>query len=155
LESVARIVPEFKILFILDEFDELPIDVYKRCPIGDTFFLTLRSISAKANFGFLLVAGEKMEFIISTQGDALNKFQPVRIDYFDNPQSDFKDLVRKPVVKWNIEVSDRAVYELYQQTGGNPYFTKQICGELFKLIVNRRDGHIAFLSLVRYSNNNE
>jgi len=142
LESVVRIVPEFRILFILDEFDELPIDIYKRSPIGDTFFLTLRSISAKPNFGFLLVAGEKMEFIISTQGDALNKFKHVRIDYFDNPQSDFKDLVRKPVVKWNIEVSDRAVYELYQQTGGNPYFTKQICGELFKLIVNRRDGHI-------------
>jgi hypothetical protein len=142
LESVIRIVPEYKILFILDEFDELPIEVYKRGPIGDTFFLSLRAISAKTNFGFLLVGGEKMEFIISTQGDKLNKFEALRIDYFENPQSDFKELVRKPVAEWNIEISERAIYELYQQTGGNPYFTKQICGELFKLIVNRRDGHI-------------
>jgi len=142
LESVIRIVPEYKILFILDEFDELPIEVYKTGPIGDTFFLSLRAISAKTNFGFLLVGGEKMEFIINTQGDKLNKFEALRIDYFENPQSDFKDLVRKPVAEWNIEISERAIYELYQQTGGNPYFTKQICGELFKLIVNRRDGHI-------------
>ena len=142
LESVIRIVPEYKILFILDEFDELPIEVYKRGPIGDTFFLSLRAISGKTNFGFLLVGGEKMEFIISTQGDKLNKFEALIIDYFENPQSDFKELVRKPVAEWNIEISERAIYELYQQTGGNPYFTKQICGELFKLIVNRRDGHI-------------
>jgi len=142
LESVVKIVPEYKILFILDEFDELPIDIYKRGTIGDTFFLSLRAISGKTNFGFILVGGEKMEFIISTQGDALNKFEPFRIDYFENHQSDFKDLVKKPVAQWNIEISERAIYELYQQTGGNPYFTKQICGELFKLIVNRRDGHI-------------
>lgn len=142
LESVVEIVPEYKILFILDEFDELPIDIYKRGTIGDTFFLSLRAISGKTNFGFILVGGEKMEFIISTQGDALNKFEPFRIDYFENHQSDFKDLVKKPVAQWNIEISERAIYELYEQTGGNPYFTKQICGELFKLIVNRRDGHI-------------
>lgn len=142
LDSVIRIVPEYKIIFILDEFDELPIEVYKRGPIGDTFFLNLRAISGKTNFGFLLVGGEKMEFIISTQGDKLNKFEALIIDYFENPQSDFKELVRKPVAEWNIEISERAIYELYQQTGGNPYFTKQICGELFKLIVNRRDGHI-------------
>lgn len=142
LESAIRIQPECKILFILDEFDELPIEIYKRGAIGDSFFLTLRSISAKSNFGFLLVGGEKMEFIISTQGDTLNKFEPLRIDYFENAQSDFKELVRQPIAQWNIEIEERAIYELYQQTGGNPYFTKQICGELFKLIVDRRDGHI-------------
>jgi hypothetical protein len=142
LDSIVTIIPEYKILFILDEFDELPIDLYKRGTIGDTFFLSLRAISGKTHFGFLLVGGEKMEFIISTQGDALNRFEPFRIDYFENHQSDFKDLVKKPVAQWNIEISERAIYELYQQTGGNPYFTKQICGELFKLIVNRRDGHI-------------
>lgn len=142
LESVVKIVPEYKILFILDEFDELPIDLYRRGTIGDTFFLSLRAISGKTHFGFLLVGGEKMEFIISNQGDALNKFEPFRIDYFENHQSDFQDLVKKPVAQWNIEISERAIYELYQQTGGNPYFTKQICSELFKLIVKRRDGHI-------------
>ncbi|OBQ14554.1 MAG: hypothetical protein AN482_01590 [Anabaena sp. LE011-02] len=142
LEEVLTIIPEYKILFILDEFDELPLDTYKYTPVGQSFFLTLRAISSKPNFGFLLVGGEKMEFIISVQGDALNKFQPNRIDYFANYLSDFQDIVRKPIGKWGIEISDKALYELYQETGGNPYFTKQICRELFKLMVARRDGHI-------------
>lgn len=142
LEEVINIIPEYRILFILDEFDELPIDTYKFTPIGQSFFLTLRAISSQKNFGFVLVGGEKMEFIISVQGDALNKFQPNRIDYFEKFSSDFQDLARKPVAKWGIEISDLALYELHQQTGGNPYFTKQICRELFKLMVARRDGHI-------------
>src|SRR5262249_46088635 len=78
LDSVLQVVPDYKILFILDEFDELPIELYKRGDLGDAFFLTLRSISGKEAFAFVLVGGEKMEFIISCQGDALNKFQPIR-----------------------------------------------------------------------------
>ncbi len=142
LEEVTTIIPEYRILFILDEFDELPIEIYRFNPIGQSFFLALRAISSKKNFGFVLVGGQKMDFIISVQGDALNKFQPNRIDYFEKYSSDFQDLVRKPVAKWGIEISDQALYELHQQTGGNPYFTKQICRELFKLMVARRDGHI-------------
>jgi len=142
LDSVIRIVPDYKILFILDEFDELPIDIYKRGSIGNSFFLTIRAIGAKENFGFLLVGGEKMEFIISAQGDALNKFQSIRVDYFDSPLTDFQELVRKPVNKFDIEISDQAVHELYVQTGGNPFFAKQICSELFRLMVNNRDGHV-------------
>jgi len=142
LESVITIAPDYRILFILDEFDELPIELYKRSSVGDTFFLTLRAISSKQNFGFLLVGGEKMELILSSQGVALNKFQPNRIDYFETYSSDFQELVRKPVAQWKIEFSDHALYDLYRKTGGNPYFTKQICKELFKLIVSRRDSHV-------------
>jgi hypothetical protein len=143
LDAVLRTIPGYRILFILDEFDELPHEIYRKGPIGDAFFLTLRSISAKPSFGFLLVGGEKMEFILSYQGSALNKFDPVRIDYFDREKhwSDFQALVRKPTEQF-FEISDVALVALYEQTAGNPYFTKLICRSLFKLLVERRDCYV-------------
>jgi len=140
LEDLIRIAPKLRIIFILDEFDELPVELYKRSPIADAFFLTLRSISGKPHLGFILVGGEKMEYIMSCQGDALNKFQPIRVDYFNKEQnwSDFQDLVRRPVIDW-LEVSDRALLNLYEQTSGNPFFTKLICAELFNMMWQRRD----------------
>jgi len=143
LKSVQQIVPNCRILFILDEFDGLPIDLFKRGPLGDAFFLTLRSISGKRSFGFILVGGERMEFIMSCQGAALNKFQAMRVDYFDKQRdwADFQELVRRPVQKW-LEISDEALTTLYDQTSGNPYFTKLICRSLFELMVERRDCHV-------------
>ena len=140
LEDLIQIAPKLRIIFILDEFDELPVELYKRSPIADAFFLTLRSISGKPPLGFILVGGEKMEYIMSCQGDALNKFQPIRVDYFDKEQnwSDFQDLVRRPVIDW-LEVSDRALLNLYEQTSGNPFFTKLICAELFNMMWQHRD----------------
>lgn len=143
LESILDIDPGYKILFILDEFDEIPKEMYKRTPIGDAFFLTIRSISSKPSFGFILVGGEKMEYLLSNQGDKLNKFDPVRIDYFDSEKyrSDFRDLVQKPVSHL-FEIADAAFSSMHEQTAGNPYFTKLICRSLFKLLVDRRDCHV-------------
>jgi hypothetical protein len=132
-------------MFILDEFDELPTGLYERSPIGDAFFLTIRSISGKEPFGFILVGGEKMEFVMSRQGAKLNNFNEVRLDYFNRGThwSDFSDLVRRPVESW-FEVSDGALTSLYQETAGNPYFTKFICDRLFKTMVGRRDCHVTY-----------
>lgn len=143
LDYVLRVVPSYRILFILDEFDELSLELYKPGPIGDAFFLTLRSISGKRPFAFILVGGEKMEFIMSCQGDALNKFQSIGLDYFDREQhwSDFEELVRRPVADW-LELSQDALLALYEHTSGNPFFTKLICGRLFKMMTERRDCYI-------------
>jgi len=61
LESVLRIIPDCRFIFILDEFDELPVEVYKDNSLARPFFLALRSISARVGVGFILVGGEKME----------------------------------------------------------------------------------------------
>lgn len=144
LRLVLNISPSQRIIFILDEFDELPMELYKRGELGDAFFLTIRTISGKASIGFILVGGEKMAFVESCQGDALNKFSAIKIDYFDkqNHWNDFKDLVLRPLEKWTIEISDTALDALYNQTAGNPYFTKLLCAELFKIVVERRDSHV-------------
>ncbi|OQA00755.1 MAG: Archaeal ATPase [Planctomycetes bacterium ADurb.Bin401] len=141
--TILRIAPNHKVILILDEFDELPIELYERGAVGDAFFGTLRSISGKLSFGVILVGSENMEHIMYFQGQALNKFNQIRLDYFDREKhwSDFQELVRKPVAKW-FEVSDDAIISLYNQTAGNPFFTKLICGRLFKIMVERRDCHV-------------
>ena len=148
LDSVLILEPNIKILTILDEFDELPKDLYKRGPFGDAFFLTIRSISQKAPFGFILVGGEKIAYIMSCQGHALNKFRSMRVDYFDkeNYLHDFSELIRRPVKKW-FEISDTAINRLYHETSGNPFYTKWICSNMFDLMVNLRDCHVSSVEI--------
>lgn len=142
LADVQAAIPGYRILFILDEFDELPLDLYRRGEIGDAFFLTLRSISGKLFYGFVLVGGEKMEYLLNSQGVALNKFKPIRIDYFDKEHwQDYQDLIQKPVAPY-IEFSDAAITTLFEETAGNPYFTKLICQNLFTQLLQRRDCHV-------------
>lgn len=47
LDEVLQVTGEQRIIFILDEFDELPLELYNRGPLGNAFFLTLRSLSSK------------------------------------------------------------------------------------------------------------
>jgi hypothetical protein len=143
LDNIHRIAPDFKVLIVLDEFDELPLELYKRGDVGDSFFLALRTISNKSASAFILVGGERLELVLSRQGDRLNKFLSYRVDYFDREQhwSDFQDLVRRPVTGW-LEIVDGALEGLYEQTAGNPYFTKLICRSMFRLAVSRRDAYV-------------
>ena len=119
LQDAVSTTPGCRILFILDEFDELPLEVYKRGMIGDAFFRTLRSINNKQPFGFVLAGGEKMEYVLSCQGDALNKFDRFAVDYFDKQTSwtDFQDLIRRPAGTY-LDFSDSAVNEIYDVCAG-------------------------------------
>jgi hypothetical protein len=143
LSVLTTIDPGRRFLFVLDEFDELPTELYTHNSIADAFFLTLRSLSAKPHIGFLLIGSEKMNGILGLQGHELNKFKTIRVDYFDRQKhwGDFVDLVRKPA-QGMLEISDNAVTALYQLTAGNPYFTKLLCKSLFRAMVARRDGHV-------------
>ena len=140
LESVHDAIPDLRILFILDEFDEIPVELFRRGPLADAFFLTLRTVSGKAYCGFVLVGGERMDFIKSCQGDTFNKFREIPVDYFDKEEhwTDFQALVRRPTEEW-LEIADDAVIALYEQTSGNPYFTMCICRELFAATLRKRD----------------
>jgi len=143
LGAALRLVSDLRVLFVLDEFDELPVELYRRGMSASPLFLTIRSVSGNPHFGFVLVGGEKMNSIIAAQGQQLNKFQPIRVDYFDRQQnwSSFSELVRRPVADW-IEITDEALETLWEHTAGNPFFTRLICGELFRQIVRRRDSHV-------------
>lgn len=142
LSDVRRVDPDFRCLIILDEVDELPVDVYRKGPLGNAAFATIRSISGRPGMGFILVGGENLIFIHNEQGELLNKFIQVRLTYLSRDQwSDFENLIRMPTREW-LEVSDAAVALLWDKTAGNPFFAKLLCRELFAMMLERRDSHV-------------
>ena len=142
-DDALEIVPGLKVLIILDEFDLVPVELYRRGPTGDAFFATIRSLSQKGNMGFVLVGGERMRYLFDCQGQALNKFQMISVDYFDRAKywTDYQDLVTRPT-KGVLQFTDSALLRIYRESAGNPYYSVLICRSLFTLMVSRRDAHV-------------
>jgi class 3 adenylate cyclase len=142
LDRVLRILTDVRIVFILDEFDELSPNLYERGTIGDAFFLTIRSLSSRPGIGFVLVGGEKMRHIKECQGDKLNKWNVLSVDYFTRGSdwTDYCDLIQRPVPQ--LDYGNDSLSLLHDMTAGNPYFTKLICQKIFADAIARRDCHI-------------
>lgn len=83
-----------------------------------------------------------MPFVLSAQGDQLNKFVSESLDYFiESEYSDYEELVRKPTegtLNWTAE----AVRELFFATNGHPFYTKRVCDAVFDKAVRERDAEI-------------
>ena len=144
VDEVSDTLSDSRFLIILDEFDELPIELYARGPIGNGLFLGLRALSGRQRLGIFIVGGEKINHIIAAQGDKLNRFEAVRIDYFrkEDHWSDFQELVRMPV-SGAIDWSDGAVDAVYRWSAGNPYFTNMVCEEILRHCLDRRDAYVS------------
>lgn len=116
-----------KLFFMIDEFDELPLDFYAPNNISQPFWQTLRSISTTPYAGFLLVGGENVKRLKTTWGGSLNLLRTHRADRF--LQEEFLNytlLVRNPV-KHELEITDDAIQYIFRLTQGNPFFTKLLC----------------------------
>ena len=150
LTAAFDLDPALRLVVVLDEFDELPAELYRKGNVSHAFFMTLRSLSARRPLGFILVGGEGMSEILSTQGEVLNKFRPLRIDYLERQSqwSDFVELVRRPVEGW-ATITDEAVTKLYDATAGNPFFTKFVCTELVEDMKRRRDASVTGVEMDR------
>jgi hypothetical protein len=142
-DDVTAISPDLRIIIVLDEFDSVPVELYRRGPTGETFFATIRSLSQKGQIGFILVGGERMRYAFDCQGQALNKFQMIRVDYLDRSKhwTDYQDLITRPTKDW-LQFSDSAFVKIYSESAGNPYYTVLICRSLFTLMVSRRDSYV-------------
>ena len=73
-----------RILFILDEFDDLPIEFVRRTPLAVALFQPIRQISSKVGSGFLLVGGENMDRLMIVyptfpRSAAWERRNPVRV----------------------------------------------------------------------------
>lgn len=132
--------PDRKFVIVLDEFDAMPHSVlYRHEPVGDAFFLSLRSLSGKPNIGFVLIGGEDMQWILAARGQTLNKFKVAPLGYFPEDQiDDYAELVRAPVLD-RFQFADDAIETLYSVSAGNPWMTKLLLSELFERQVERRD----------------
>lgn len=143
-KRIKRLLPQLKFIIIIDEFDEIPSELYRYTDIGNTFFHNIRSLSQEGTqIGFILIGGENMQ-IIRQSTDRLNLFSPFQVDYFDKERlfRDFKELIRHPV-QAILEFSDESIDEIYKLTEGNPFFTKFICDKLFKQSCDKKDSYVS------------
>jgi hypothetical protein len=134
---------DLRFIVVLDEFDSIHLELYRMGALAETFFSNLRTLSAKRNLTFVLVGGEKMPFIIAAQGDELNKFRCESLTYFSRIDEwpDFCSLVQRPVAR-QITWHPSALNALFDCTNGHPYYTKLVCGEIFRKAVHERDAEI-------------
>lgn len=143
-KRIKRVAPELRFIIIIDEFDEIPSDLYRYTDIGNTFFHNIRSLSQEGGqIGFILVGGENMQ-IIRQSTDRLNLFSPFQVDYFDKEKffGDFKELIKHPAQNI-LEFSDESINQIYELTEGNPFFTKFICDKLFKQACDKKDSYVS------------
>jgi hypothetical protein len=141
LKSLSR--ANKRIVIALDEFDRLPVTLFRRNEQGDSFFTGLRSISNIDGVGLILIGGERMRLIINAGGVELNKFEPVPLDYLDRATqwAEFEELVRNPT-EGRLEFTDDACSLIYEYTAGNPYYTKWLCGQILESATTRRDAYV-------------
>jgi hypothetical protein len=144
LSDIAlREIPDRRFVIVIDEFDEIPQELFLQGNLAETFFGNLRALTTSKNICLVLVGGENMPFIINRQGQKLNKFSRSDLNYFsrDTEWDDYKLLVRKPsdgLIEWH----DDAISEIYNLTNGNPYFTKLICAAVLRNAVRERDADV-------------
>jgi hypothetical protein len=129
-----------RIVIAIDEFDEIPAELYEEnSSQSRAFFLALRGISTQPHISFIVVGSETLELVMREQGQRLNKWAPLKLDYFskDSSWNDYCDLIVKPVDN-EIDYGDEAIDELYKITSGHPYFTKLLCQRIIDHACQRR-----------------
>ena len=144
LANVAlELVPNKRFLFILDEIDDMPSELYFSGDLASTFFGNLRALSRAKNVGIILVGGENMPYIMDRQGHKLNNFSRINLTSYDRGSEweDFCLLIQEPTHR-KLNWHDEAISEVYNVTYGNPYFAKLICAGIFRRAVNERDSDI-------------
>ena len=144
LDTLRREDASNRFVVILDEFDDIDESLYSHGELANTFFLNLRTLASKTSLAFVLVGAERMPYLMSSQGEKLNKFDRESLDSFDRESewSDFASLVRDPVAD-SIIFHDRALRKLYDLTDGHPYFTKSLCGKTYELAWGAKDAEIS------------
>jgi hypothetical protein len=143
-------VPERRFVIIIDEFDDIPQELFLAGNLAETFFSNLRALTARRNICLVLVGGENMPFIMARQGEKLNKLSKHDLNYYarDTEWEDYKLLIRKPtdaVINWH----DDAINEIYNFTNGNPFFTKLLCARIFAAALRERDADVTATEVQR------
>lgn len=128
IRALQSSAPDIRLAMVLDEFDEIPSALYEATDTARAFFNTLRELVADERFSLLLVGGERLPFVLSIHGSALNLLAQHRVDYFRraDQMADYSDLIRRPAAHY-LDVHDDAVAALYELCAGHPYFTKMLC----------------------------
>lgn len=149
-KSAAKYAPERRFVFVLDEFDEIHPDMYRYGPLAEALFSNMRTLSSQKNVAFILVGGEKMPFVMRSQGDQLNKFVGESVSYFEEGTEwvDFRELVERPV-RGSLEWREDAIRRILSVSHGHPYYAKLLCARVFQNAVTERDADITVAEVDR------
>jgi hypothetical protein len=150
IDELRELDDQWTFLLVIDEFDELPDEMFRRSGPGDAMFLPMRSLAQKPHVGWILVGGERMPYIRDEQATRLNTFSETKVDYLafveegvrdDAESGNFASLVRHPLPE-GLEVTDEAVGQIHAVTLGNPHFAKALCAGVYEDAVRRKDALI-------------
>jgi hypothetical protein len=142
-EFAFQTLPKRKFVIVIDEFDEIHQELFLQGNLAETFFGNLRALSRCKNICIVLVGGENMPFIMDRQGQKLNNFSRINLNYFsrESEWGDFQLLIRTPtegLLNWHED----AISQVFNVTNGNPYFAKIVCAGVFRSAVSERDADI-------------
>ena len=140
VESVVRDRHDWRLVLIIDEFDDLD-PAYYTGQRGETFIKQLRSLS-EVGLTFFLVGSERMEKIYHRHANELNKWTNEYLDSIES-EVDCKELVVMPVVG-SIEFAESAVGEIVSYCGRNPFYMHLLCYALFQLCMREQRTYVAF-----------
>jgi AAA+ ATPase superfamily predicted ATPase len=149
-DLALQLCPNKKYVIAIDEFDEIHPELYMQGNLAETFFANIRAIANCENVCIILIGGENMPFLMSRQGQKLNKFVKVGLDYFsrDTEWEDFCTLVRQPT-EGSIVWRDDAISEIFNVTNGNPYFAKIVCAAVYESAVRERDADVTYDEVIK------
>ena len=144
VEHVVRARPNWRLVLIIDEFDDLD-PAYYTGQRGEIFVKQLRSLS-EVGLTFLLIGSERMETIYHRHDNELNKWTN---EYLDSIESrvDCRDLVVKPVIG-SIEFDESSVEEVVDYCGRNPFYMHLLCYALFQLCMQEQKTYVSITDVI-------
>lgn len=128
MEEILSILPNWKFLVIIDEFEDLDPAFYTG-ERGRLFVKALRSLS-EIGLTFFFVGSERMNTIYKSHAADLNKWVNISLDCIESKE-DCKALVAKPVAD-AIEYQTKSIDFIIDYCGRNPFYINLLCAELFK-----------------------
>lgn len=134
VERVVRDRPNWRLILIIDEFDDLD-SAYYTGTRGEVFAKQLRSLS-EVGLTFLLIGSERMEEIYRRHENELNKWTNEYLDSIES-RNDCRELVVKPVTR-SIEFDESSVEDVVDYCGRNPFYMHLLCYALFQLCMSEQ-----------------
>jgi AAA+ ATPase superfamily predicted ATPase len=133
----------FRLILAVDEFDLLPVDLYRPGSPAEAFFASLRTLTLEPWLRLILVGSERMRTILAEQGSHLNNVDEIALDYFarDRDFEDFRQLVAAPTAGL-LEFTEGAIARIYDWVAGHPYFAKYVCQKVFERAFASQDAHV-------------
>ena len=143
IERVVRDRPKWRLVLIIDEFDDLDTAFYTG-QRGEKFVKQLRSLS-EVGLTFMLVGSERMNKIYHRHANELNKWTNEHLDSIES-RVDCRELVVKPVTG-SIEFDDASVDEVVDYCGRNPFYMHLLCYALFQLCMREQKTYVGLTDI--------